>query len=104
MSNNDGYDGAFNRDQVVAEVLMRITALENLLIAKNIIHEDDIKEQLQLLSSKIASIVGEPLINSLSLPQFNENNEEEKQDEQDTEVADLLKEFNLNSFKMSKGN
>lgn len=100
MSNsNDGYASMFGRDHVIAEILLRITALENLLILKEIILDHEIQEQLQLLSTKIASIIDAPID---ALPTYHINIENSL--DEDVETAALLKEFNLSSQKVSKDN
>lgn len=100
MDNSDGYSSMFGRDHVIAEMLLRITALENLLISKNIILEHEIQEHLQVLSTKIASIIGTPME---TLPTYQINIDDSSLDEE-AETAALLKEFNLSSQKVSKDN
>lgn len=98
---SDGYEILnMQRDQLVGEVLLRITALENLLIKKSIITEIEVQEELKGLSLKIANIIG------MSLPQQLPAIEEEKTQErpQETELTNLYKQFMLTTNKVSKGN
>lgn len=49
------------KEQMLMDVLLRITAVENLLIAKNIITEEEIQGELHQISSKIAKSVIEKM-------------------------------------------
>lgn len=97
----DGYNKEFDQNKMIAEFLLRITALENLLIAKEIISEDELKEYFQLLAIKINSIISSipddelPLYGSPKiLPAAN----------QEDEFKDFIKSFNINTSKVSKDN
>lgn len=95
-NDNDGYNDTFSRDEIIAEVLLRITALENLLIAKGIITNAEIQEQLVSLSKKINQILNTN--NIAMLPQ------DTNKDILDTEYQNLIKDFSLTTKKISKGN
>lgn len=104
IKDKDGYaNNNYHRDQILAEVLLRITALENLLIAKNIITDQEIQEQLQQLSQKVAKIIGVqvPEINKLT---GGENEYGTEDSGTDLELESILKEFGLNINKLSRDN
>lgn len=51
----DKKDGSDDfKNQVLMDVLLRITALENLLIAKNIVSDPEIQEEITRISKKVA--------------------------------------------------
>jgi len=104
--NKDGYANTdYHRDQILAEVLLRITALENLMIAKNIITDQEIQEHLQDLSHKISGIIGvkKPSVNNLTDGEYNDTDVEEA-NEIDLELESILKEFALTTNKLSRNN
>lgn len=97
----DGYDSNFKRDNIIAEVLLRITALENLLIAKGIVSNDEIQDQLKVLSTKISNIIS---ANNETKKMEASKEQEEKDDELDEEYGAMLGQFALTTKKISKGN
>ena len=109
---SDGYnDKDFDQAKLIAGLLLRITALENLLIAKHIISEDELKIYFQELAIKISHIIN--AVPEHALPIYgpskmltDENGNIDYHNDQETEFNDLLKEFNLNlnKMKISKGN
>lgn len=98
MSNSDGYD-QFSKEKMIAEILLRLTALENCLVKKQIIEDVELQDQLQLLSQRIADIMDIPVeeLPDITPPPQHLTSEE-------IEVDTLLKQFNLFPQKVSKGN
>jgi len=108
--NKDGKDGYTKddmyRDQLIAEVLLRITALENLLIMKKIILDSEIQDQIKLLSAKIADLVGGnpiPLIGTIE-EDTNELQEDIQDNIAESEFKQVFEEYALTTRKISKGN
>lgn len=58
---DDGEKLTLTKEQMLMDVLLRITAIENLLIAKNIVTEEEIQSELHQISSKIAKSVIEKM-------------------------------------------
>ena len=51
-----------NRDRMIMDALLRITALENILMRKNIVSDEEIKNEILSLSNAITKSVAEKLI------------------------------------------
>lgn len=105
--NKDGYkeEADYYRDQLIAEVLLRITALENLLILKNVVSESEIQDQIKLLSAKIADLVSGGVISqSRLLTMEEEAPEEQEENVSESEFKQVFEEFALTTRKISKGN
>lgn len=51
-----------HRDHMLMDALLRLTALENILMRKNITTDEEIKSEILLLSSAIAKSVSEKLV------------------------------------------
>jgi|SRR5579885_57774 len=103
----DGYDNELYRDQLISECLIRITALENLLISKNLITDKEIQEQIKVLSEKISDLI----TGSISLPATNTEEEmgmDDAHNDDDlisnSEFESVFKQFSLTTKKISKGN
>ena len=100
---DDGYttnDADSYRDSLIAELLLRITALENLLITKGIVSDLEIQEQIKLLSAKIADLLG-------TAPQLTEEAKESDIDEDsaiEPELKQIFEKYALTTRKISKGN
>jgi hypothetical protein len=54
-----------NRDHMIMDALLRLTALENILMRKNIMTDNEIKSEILTLSSAIAKSVSEKLSNNI---------------------------------------
>lgn len=54
-----------HRDHMIMDALLRLTALENLLMRKNIMTDEEIKNEILILSSAIAKTVSEKLISKI---------------------------------------
>jgi hypothetical protein len=50
-----------HRDHMIMDALLRLTALENILMRKNITTDEEIKSEILVLSSAIAKTVSEKL-------------------------------------------
>jgi hypothetical protein len=70
MKDNDKKDDYIqmleeNRDHMIMDALLRLTALENLLMRKNIMTDDEIKDEIHTLSTAIAKSVSEKLASNI---------------------------------------
>lgn len=103
MSNNDGY--TLTPPLVcLVEVLLRLTALENLLIHKGLATNAEIQEQFKASALRLAD-----LLNLSSEPHLLTQSAQaevigKKQKDEETEIMDLLKHFSLMPQKISKDN
>lgn len=103
------FDNELYRDQMISECLIRITALENLLISKEIVTDKEIQDHIKLLSEKISDLITGPI----SLPESNLDkqiikDEDDKENDNDlisnSEFENIFKQFSLTTKKISKGN
>ncbi len=101
--NNDGYDIDKGRDYMIADIYLRLTALENLLITKELITDAELQEHLRLLAARLADILGMPVehIPALQTPKtaviVNDRDDAIKN-------KDILKLLSFTSKKISKDN
>lgn len=100
MTDGYNYNKDFDQSKMVAELLLKVTVLENLLINKQIITEDEIKEQFYLLAIKINNIIS----SEDDILPFYEPNKILAVPDPNAEIEALLKEFNLDVTKISKDN
>jgi Mn-dependent DtxR family transcriptional regulator len=76
----------YDREYILMDLMVRITALEKILISKNIITEPEIQKEI----NKISSVISDSIIEELN----NISNEDENP-ELDNWVQDIL-DFNKN--------
>lgn len=99
MSDGYDYDKTFNSEKLTAELIIRVTALENLLIEKQLITDDELKNHYSILADKIINMVN-------ATNEFHEIETTKALNayDQEAEFNDLLRELNIDPHKISKGN
>lgn len=95
----DGYDIDKERDYMVAHLYLQLTALENLLIDKQIITDAELQAQLKQLAIRTAHLLGLP-VEQLVATQIPKSSVIVKETA-NTEPFPL---FNLTNQKVSKNN
>lgn len=100
-TNIDGYASNTQRDQFIADILLRVTVLENLLISKGLITEAEIQVALKELSLKIASIIGINVPPKLTGASSDIQTPDQTQE---TNTTNFYEHVLLTTTKISKGN